>query len=95
MRNLLRPSSLMVAAFLLAITLLSSDVFSAEPAGASVPRITRSNAPSSLAVRKVKSAARSLPLCTSSRPRLQRSHIKCARPSGAQRWSIFNSYFPI
>jgi resuscitation-promoting factor RpfA len=33
MRNLLRRSSLLVAAFLLAITLLSSD-FSAEPAGA-------------------------------------------------------------
>ena len=34
MRNLLRRSSLLVAALLLAITLLSSDVFSAEPAGA-------------------------------------------------------------
>ena len=34
MRNLLRRSSLVIAAFLLAITLLSSDVFSAEPAGA-------------------------------------------------------------
>jgi hypothetical protein len=34
MRNLLRRTSLVFAAFLLAITLLSSDVFSAEPAGA-------------------------------------------------------------
>jgi len=34
MRNLLRRSSLLVAAFLLAITLLGSDVLSAEPAGA-------------------------------------------------------------
>ena len=34
MRNLLRRSSLVVAALLLAITLLSSDVFSAAPAGA-------------------------------------------------------------
>jgi len=34
MRNLLRRSSLLVAVFLLAITMLSSDVFSAAPAGA-------------------------------------------------------------
>ena len=45
-----------------------------EPAGASVPRITRSSCLSSLAVRSVNSAARSLPLCTSSRPRLHCSH---------------------
>jgi resuscitation-promoting factor RpfA len=35
MRNLLRRSSLLVAAFLMAITLLGSDILSAEPAGAS------------------------------------------------------------
>ena len=34
MRNLLRRSPLLIAVFLLAITLLSRDVFSAEPAGA-------------------------------------------------------------
>jgi hypothetical protein len=34
MRNLLRRSSLLVAAFLMAITLLGSDILSAEPAGA-------------------------------------------------------------
>jgi hypothetical protein len=34
MRNLLRRSSLVVAALLLAISMLGSDVFSAEPAGA-------------------------------------------------------------
>ena len=47
-----------------------------EPAGASVPRITRSSWPRSLAVRRVSSAARSLPLCTSSSPRWQLSQMQ-------------------
>ena len=34
MRNLLRRSSLLIAAFCLAVTLLGSDILSAEPAGA-------------------------------------------------------------
>ncbi|MGH9010250.1 MAG: transglycosylase family protein [Acidimicrobiia bacterium] len=34
MRNLIRRSSLLVAVFFMAITLLSSDIFSAKPAGA-------------------------------------------------------------
>ena len=61
MRNLLRRSSFVLAAFLLAITLLSSDVFSAEPAGAmSVSRrsspVVRSSsqAQRSAAVRRVR-----------------------------------------
>ena len=68
MRNLLRRSFLVVAAFLLAITLLSSD-FSAEPAGAMT--VSRRAAPivrSSSAARRPRPAVRRV-----SRPRWVRA----------------------
>ena len=60
MRNLLRSKSLVVAALLLAITMLSGEVFSAEPAGAmSVSRrsstVVRSSSNNSLAISHVAS----------------------------------------
>src|SRR6516162_3417148 len=57
-----------------------------EPAGASVPRMTRCRSPISRAVRSVNSAERSLPLCTSSSPRLQPSQMQRIWSSGSAVW---------
>ena len=79
MRNLLRRSSLLVAAFLLAITLLSSD-FSAEPAGAMT--VSRRSAPivrSSSAARRVNRAR----WVRTRRARVSRSAVRAlAAPAG-------------
>jgi len=86
MRNLLRRSSLLVAAFLLAIALLSSD-FSADPAGAMT--VSRRAAPvvrSSTAVRHSRPAARRVNRARwvrARRARVSRSAVRAlAAPTG-------------
>ena len=57
-----------------------------EPAGPSVPRITRCGHLSSMAARAAPMATRSLPLCTISIPRVLCSHRSHTCLSGSEVW---------
>ena len=76
MRNLFRRSSLFVAAFLLPLALLGSDVFSADPAGA-IPRNQRPVTVGSRAIVRYRPATRRINRAT--RVRLRRVS-RSARP---------------
>jgi hypothetical protein len=76
MRNLLHRTFLFVAALLLAVALLGSDVFSAEPAGA-VPRNSRPATVGSKAIVK-RRPARNIRYAT--RARLRRASRSALRP---------------
>jgi resuscitation-promoting factor RpfA len=78
MRNLLRRTPLLFAAVLMAITLLSSDVFSAEPAGAM--SVSRRSSP---VVRSSTKAQRS-PAVRRVRPRRVRSRFARASRSAVR-----------
>jgi hypothetical protein len=77
MRNLLRRSSLFVAAFLLPTALVGSDVLSAEPAGA-VPRNSRPMTVGSKAIVRSRPATPARPIA---RPARYRGRIRPTRVS--------------
>ena len=76
MRNLFRRSSLFVAAFLLPLALLGSDVFSADPAGA-IPRTQRPMTVGSKAIVRRRPARR---INRATRVRIRRVSRSAPRP---------------
>jgi hypothetical protein len=76
MRNLLRRSSLFLAAFLLSLALLGSDVFSADPAGA-IPRTQRPVTVGSKAIVRYRPARR---INRATRSRIRRVSRSSVRP---------------
>jgi len=76
MRNLFRRSSLFVAAFLLSLALLGSDVFSADPAGA-IPRTQRPVTVGSKAIVRHRPARR---INRATRVRIRRVSRSAMRP---------------